>query len=59
MSAGIAALKQLTAPGLYERINKNADRLVAGLRKAIAEAKVPAQVNASHSLATIFSPTNP
>src|SRR5690348_16503481 len=54
MSAGIAALKQLTAPGLYERINKNADRLVAGLRKAIAEAKVPAQVNSAYSLGTIF-----
>src|SRR5712671_1215539 len=52
MSAGIAALKQLTAPGLYERINKNADRLVAGLRKAITETKVPAQVNASLFLAT-------
>jgi glutamate-1-semialdehyde 2,1-aminomutase len=54
MSAGIAALKQLTAPGLYERINRNAERLVAGLRKAITETKVAAQVNSSHSLATIF-----
>jgi glutamate-1-semialdehyde 2,1-aminomutase len=54
MSAGIASLKQLTAPGLYERINQNAERLVTGLRKAIAETRVPAQVNASHSLATIF-----
>src|ERR1700716_3023453 len=59
MSAGIAALKQLTAPGLYERINKNADRLVAGLRKAIAETKVAAQVNSSHSLATIFFTDQP
>src|SRR6266850_868043 len=59
MSAGIAALKQLTAPGLYERINKNADRLVAGLRKAITETKVPAQVNASHSLGTIFFTDQP
>jgi glutamate-1-semialdehyde 2,1-aminomutase len=54
MSAGIAALNQLTAPGLYERVNQNAERLVAGLRKAITETKVPAQVNASHSLGTIF-----
>jgi glutamate-1-semialdehyde 2,1-aminomutase len=59
MSAGIAALKQLSAPGLYERINKNADRLVAGLRKAIAESHVAAQVNASHSLATIFFTEQP
>src|SRR5258706_250314 len=55
----IAALKQLTAPGLYERINKNAERLVAGLRKAVTETNVPAQVNSSHSLGTIFFTDQP
>src|SRR5882757_6465738 len=59
MSAGIATLKQLAAPNLYDQVNKNAERLVAGLRKAIAETKVPAQVNASHSLATIFFTDQP
>jgi len=59
MSAGIAALKQLTAPGLYERVNKNAERLVTGLRKAIAETHVAAQVNSSHSLGTIFFTDEP
>src|SRR6202171_133287 len=59
MSAGIAALNQLTAPGLYQRINQNAERLVAGLRKAIAETHVAAQVNSSHSLATIFFTDQP
>jgi len=59
MCAGIAALKQLTAPGLYERINQNAERLVTGLRKAIAETRVPAQVNSSHSLGTIFFTDQP
>jgi glutamate-1-semialdehyde 2,1-aminomutase len=54
MSAGIAAVKQLNAPGLYERINQNAERLVTGLRKAITETDSTAQVNASHSLGTIF-----
>jgi glutamate-1-semialdehyde 2,1-aminomutase len=54
MSAGIAALKQLTAPGLYERINENTERLVTGLRKAIAETRVAAQVNSSYSLGTMF-----
>src|ERR1700732_4109729 len=52
MSAGIATLKQLAAPGLYDRINANAERFVAGLRKAIAETGMPAQVNSSHSLGT-------
>src|SRR5467141_316291 len=32
MSAGIAALKQLTAPGLYDEIKQLAQRLVLGLR---------------------------
>jgi glutamate-1-semialdehyde 2,1-aminomutase len=59
MSAGIAALKQLSAPGLYKRVNENAERLVAGLREAITETKVPAQVNASHSLGTIFFTDQP
>jgi glutamate-1-semialdehyde 2,1-aminomutase len=59
MSAGIAAMKQLTAPGLYERVNQNAERLVTGLRKAIAETRVPAQVNSSHSLGTIFFTDQP
>src|SRR6266852_6431604 len=59
MSAGIATLKQLTAPGLYERINQNAERLVSGLRKAITETHVPAQVNSNHSLGTIFFADQP
>src|SRR5260370_6380842 len=59
MSAGIATMKQLTAPGLYERINRNAERLVTGLRKAIAETHVAAQVNSSHSLGTIFFTDQP
>ncbi len=59
MSAGIATMKQLAAPGLYERINQNAERLVAGLRKAITEGQVAAQVNSSHSLATIFFTDQP
>src|SRR5712671_6714062 len=59
MSAGVAALKQLNTPGLYDRINQNAERLVSGLRKAILETRVPAQVNASYSLGTIFFTDEP
>jgi glutamate-1-semialdehyde 2,1-aminomutase len=54
MSAGIATLRQLTAPGLYEGIKQNAERLVAGLRRALSETSISAQVNAFGSLATIF-----
>jgi glutamate-1-semialdehyde 2,1-aminomutase len=59
MSAGIATLKELAAPGFYETIDKRAGRLVAGLREAAAKAGVAAQVNAIGSLATIFFTPEP
>jgi glutamate-1-semialdehyde 2,1-aminomutase len=59
MSAGIATLKQLAAPGLYEEINQHAKRLVTGLRQALSEAHIPAQVNATGSLATVFFTPEP
>jgi glutamate-1-semialdehyde 2,1-aminomutase len=59
MRAGIAALKELSAPGLYEGISQKADILASGLRKALAEAKIPGQVNAIGSLATLFFAADP
>jgi glutamate-1-semialdehyde 2,1-aminomutase len=54
MRAGIATLLQLTAPQLYEGVRQNAERLVAGLRRALIEARIPGQVNATGSLSTVF-----
>lgn len=54
MRAGIATLDQLSAPGLYERIEKLAAKLIAGLRSALAAQQIPGQVNAIGSLATLF-----
>src|SRR5262249_27920294 len=54
MSAGIATLKELKRPGLHERVNSMAEKLVAGLKEALAAAKIAAQVNAFGSLATVF-----
>jgi glutamate-1-semialdehyde 2,1-aminomutase len=54
MCAGIATLRQLTAPGLYEKVGQKAERLVTGVRRALAEARIPAQINATGSLSTIF-----
>jgi glutamate-1-semialdehyde 2,1-aminomutase len=59
MAAGIATLKQLTAEGLYHRIAEQGDRLAAGLRNAVADAKIPGQVNSSGSLSTLFFADNP
>lgn len=54
MSAGIATLKQLMRRGLYEGIHEQANRLVDGLRQALAETGIPGHVNARGSLATLF-----
>ncbi len=59
MRAGIAALHQLTKPGLYEGIAELAGRLVAGLRAELANAGIPAQVNTIASLSTVFFTPEP
>jgi glutamate-1-semialdehyde 2,1-aminomutase len=59
MRAGIAALKQLTKPGLYEEMTQLARRLVFGLRAELASAGIPAQINAIGSLSTVFFAPEP
>jgi glutamate-1-semialdehyde 2,1-aminomutase len=59
MRAGIAALKQLTRRGLYEEMTQLARRLVFGLRAELADAGIPAQINAIGSLATVFFTPEP
>ena len=59
MRAGIAALKQLTRPGLYEQMTELAQRLVSGLRTEFAASGIPAQINAMGSLATVFFTLRP
>ncbi len=54
MRAGIAALKQLTRPELYDEIAQMGQRLVTGFRAELADAGIPAQVNSFGSLSTIF-----
>src|SRR6202795_4831547 len=57
MRAGIAALKQLTKPGFYEGMARLVERLVHGLRTALASARILAQVNSTGSLSTLFFAT--
>jgi glutamate-1-semialdehyde 2,1-aminomutase len=59
MRAGIATLKELSKPGFYKGIEGVADKLVAGLRQALADAGVAAQVNGIGSLSTIFFAPQP
>jgi len=59
MCAGIATLKQLSKPGLYEDMTQLARRFVFGLRAELGEAGIPAQVNAIGSLSTLFFTPGP
>jgi glutamate-1-semialdehyde 2,1-aminomutase len=59
MRAGIAVLNQLTKPGLYDEMTQLAQRLVVGLRAELAGARIPAEVNAIGSLATVFFTPEP
>src|SRR6266478_4960994 len=59
MRAGIAALQQLTEPGLYEEMAQMAQRLVLGLRAELADAGIPGEINAIGSLATVFFASEP
>lgn len=59
MRAGLATLPKLEAPGFYQALDAKAVRLVDGLRKALADARVPAQINAAGSLFTVFFTPEP
>src|SRR5690349_18037437 len=59
MSAGIAALKQLTKPGLYDEITQMAQRLAVGLRAGLKDDGIPGEINAIGSLATVFFTSGP
>lgn len=59
MRAGIATLKELDRPGLYAGVDELAKKLVAGLRKALSDVGILAQVNSIGSLSTIFFAPQP
>jgi glutamate-1-semialdehyde 2,1-aminomutase len=59
MRAGIAALKQLRNPELYDEMTQMARRLVFGLRAELKDAGIPAHINAIGSLLTIFFTPGP
>jgi glutamate-1-semialdehyde 2,1-aminomutase len=59
MRAGIATLKELSRPGLYEGLNALAKNFSAGLQKALTDAGIAGQVNSIGSLSTIFFASQP
>ncbi len=54
MAAGIATLKALAKPGLYDELNAKTERLAAGLRKTAVDAGIPVQINHVASMLTMF-----
>jgi glutamate-1-semialdehyde 2,1-aminomutase len=54
MRAGIAMLRHLRRPGVYERLEAISARLAQGLRSAAEEARCPARVTRVGSLLTLF-----
>jgi glutamate-1-semialdehyde 2,1-aminomutase len=54
MAVGIATLRALQQPGVYDDLERKAARLHQGLQEAAAEAGVPATVNRVGSMLTAF-----
>lgn len=54
MRAGLASLPMLRSEGFYDELNAKAHLLMAGLREALRESRIPGQVNAVGSLLTLF-----
>lgn len=59
MMAGLVTLKQLQAPGVYERLEHLAARLESGLLDAFAAAGAPVTINRVGSLLTVFFAKGP
>jgi len=58
MSAGLAALTQLSKPGLYEQLYARVDQLLDGLQQLADEAGVPLTTNRAGSMFGFFFTTD-
>jgi glutamate-1-semialdehyde 2,1-aminomutase len=54
MAAGIATLRELAAPGFFDRLDAKAARLAEGIEVLLARHELPAQLNRVGSLMTLF-----
>lgn len=59
MRAGLATLSKLEVPGFYTALNARTERLAAGLRAALLESGVSANLNTVGSLLTLFFAEEP
>ncbi len=54
MAAGLATLKRLMSPGVYETLDARTDRLVNGLASTLTSAGIPGQVDRIGSMMGLF-----
>ena len=54
MAAGLATLKELEKPGIYESLEQKGKYLEEGLKKAASKSKVPIQINRAGSMFSFF-----
>lgn len=59
MAAGIATLRELRRPGVYEALETLSARLAKGLMKAASDKKIPAVVNRVGSMLCLFLTNRP
>ena len=59
MRAGIATLKELSRPGLYDGIHSLNKKLGVGMSTALSQAGLQAQINSIGSLSTMFFTEKP
>lgn len=59
MSAGLAALQQLSTPGLYDQLYQHVDTLLNGLQERADRAGVPMTTNRAGSMFGFFFTTEP
>ena len=59
VAAGIAMLKALQKPGVYDGLEDMSARLAEGLRKGAFEAGCPVEINRAGSMLTVFFTSSP
>ena len=59
VSAGVATLTELRSPGVYDRIDRLAQRLTTGLSEAFRRVEIPSTINRVGSMFTGFMNPGP
>ncbi len=54
MAAGIATLRELAKPGVYDQLTEKTHRLVAGLKKAAGDAGINVKADSAGAMAGLF-----